>query len=46
MQFAEFGERSQVFDMPDLAAMPTAATNDWMSSAYGGSGFDLTLPDV
>jgi 2-polyprenyl-6-methoxyphenol hydroxylase-like FAD-dependent oxidoreductase len=44
MSFAEFGERSQVFDMPDLAAMPPAATNDWLSSAY--SGFVLTLPDV
>jgi 2-polyprenyl-6-methoxyphenol hydroxylase-like FAD-dependent oxidoreductase len=41
---ADHGERSQVFDMPDLAAMPTAATNDWMSSAY--PGFDLRLPDV
>ena len=46
MQMAEDGERSQVFDMPDLAAMPTAATNDWMSSAYAGSGFVLTLPEV
>jgi 2-polyprenyl-6-methoxyphenol hydroxylase-like FAD-dependent oxidoreductase len=46
MQMAEHGERSQVFDMPDLAAMPTAATNDWMSSAYAGSGFVLTLPGV
>jgi 2,6-dihydroxypyridine 3-monooxygenase len=44
MPMAEHGERSQVFDMPDLAAMPTAATNDWMSSAY--PGFVLTLPDV
>ena len=44
MPFAEFAERSQVFVMPDLAAMPTAATNDWMSSAY--SGFVLTLPGV
>jgi hypothetical protein len=37
-------ERSQVFEMPDLAAMPTAATNDWISSAY--PGFMVTLPDV
>jgi hypothetical protein len=44
MQIAEDGERRQVFDMPDLAAMPTAATNDWMSAAY--PGFDLTLPEV
>jgi 2-polyprenyl-6-methoxyphenol hydroxylase-like FAD-dependent oxidoreductase len=42
--FAEFAERSQVFEMPDLAAMPTAATNDWLASAY--SGFVLTLPGV
>jgi 2-polyprenyl-6-methoxyphenol hydroxylase-like FAD-dependent oxidoreductase len=41
---ADHDERSQVFDMPDLAAMPTAATNDWMSAAY--PGFDLTLPEV
>ncbi len=42
--FAEYAERSQVFEMPDLAAMPTAATNDWLASAY--SGFVLTLPGV
>jgi 2-polyprenyl-6-methoxyphenol hydroxylase-like FAD-dependent oxidoreductase len=44
MPFAEYAERSQVFEMPDLAAMPTAATNDWLASAY--SGFVLTLPGV
>jgi 2-polyprenyl-6-methoxyphenol hydroxylase-like FAD-dependent oxidoreductase len=44
MPFAEFAERSQVFDMPDLAAMPTTATNDWLASAY--AGFVLTLPAV
>jgi len=44
MPIAEHGELSQVFEMPDLAAMPTTATNDWMSSAY--PGFVLTLPDV
>jgi 2-polyprenyl-6-methoxyphenol hydroxylase-like FAD-dependent oxidoreductase len=44
MPFAEFGERSQVFEMPDLAAMSTTATNDWLASAY--SGFVLTLPGV
>jgi 2-polyprenyl-6-methoxyphenol hydroxylase-like FAD-dependent oxidoreductase len=44
MPFAEYGERSQVFEMPDLAAMPTAATNDWLAAAY--SGFVLTLPGV
>jgi 2-polyprenyl-6-methoxyphenol hydroxylase-like FAD-dependent oxidoreductase len=44
MPFAEYAERSQVFEMPDLAAMPPAATNDWLSSAY--PGFVLTLPDV
>jgi len=44
MPIAEHGERSQVFDMPDLAAMPAAATNDWLASAY--PGFVLTLPGV
>ena len=44
MPIAEDGERRQVFDMPDLATMPTAATNDWLSAAY--AGFDLTLPEV
>jgi 2-polyprenyl-6-methoxyphenol hydroxylase-like FAD-dependent oxidoreductase len=44
MPMAGHGERSQVFEMPDLAAMPTAATNDWMSSAH--PGFVLTLPGV
>ena len=44
MPMAEHGERSQVFDMPDLAAIPTPATNDWMSSAY--PGFVLTLRRV
>ncbi len=41
---AERIERSQVFDMPDLAAMPTTATNDWMSAAYPGAV--VTLPHV
>jgi len=44
MPIAEHGERSQVFDMPDLAAMPAAAANDWLASAY--PGFVLTLPGV
>jgi hypothetical protein len=44
MPFAEYAERSQVFDMPDLATMPTTATNDWLSSAY--SGWVVILPDV
>jgi 2-polyprenyl-6-methoxyphenol hydroxylase-like FAD-dependent oxidoreductase len=44
MPVAEQIERSAVFDMPDLAAMPTAATNDWMSAAH--SGLVVTLPDV
>ena len=44
MPIAERTERSHVFDMPDLAAMPTTATNDWMSSAY--PGLAVTLPDV
>jgi 2-polyprenyl-6-methoxyphenol hydroxylase-like FAD-dependent oxidoreductase len=36
-------ERSYVFGMPDLAAMPITATNDWLSAAY--AGFAVTLPD-
>ena len=44
MPVAERTERSAVFDMPDLAAMPTAATNDWMSAAH--PGLVVTLPDV
>jgi hypothetical protein len=30
--------------MPDLAAMPTAAANDWMSAAY--AGLPVALPGV
>ena len=37
-------ERIPVFDMPDLSAMPTAATNNWMSAAW--PGLVVTLPDV
>jgi 2-polyprenyl-6-methoxyphenol hydroxylase-like FAD-dependent oxidoreductase len=44
MPFAEYAERGQVFEMPDLATMPPTATNDWLSSAY--SGFVVTLPGV
>jgi 2-polyprenyl-6-methoxyphenol hydroxylase-like FAD-dependent oxidoreductase len=44
MPMAERIERTHVFDMPDLAAMPIAATNDWMSSAW--PGLVVTLPDV
>ena len=44
MPIAERIERSHVFDMPDLTTMPTAATNDWMSSAW--PGFVVTLPDA
>jgi len=44
MPMAERIERRLVFDMPDLATMPTAATNDWMSSAH--PGYVVTLPDV
>jgi 2-polyprenyl-6-methoxyphenol hydroxylase-like FAD-dependent oxidoreductase len=44
MPIAEQIERSAVFDMPDLATMPTAATNDWMSAIY--SGLAITLPDA
>jgi 2-polyprenyl-6-methoxyphenol hydroxylase-like FAD-dependent oxidoreductase len=39
---AEGIERSYVFGMPDLAAMPATATNDWMSAAYAGRL--VTLP--
>ncbi len=28
--------------MPDFAAMPTTATNDWVSAAY--AGLPVTLP--
>jgi hypothetical protein len=31
-----------VFGIPDLTAMPTAATNDWVSAAY--AGLPVTLP--
>jgi 2-polyprenyl-6-methoxyphenol hydroxylase-like FAD-dependent oxidoreductase len=41
---AELIERSYVFGMPDFAAMPATATNDWMSAAY--TGFTVTLPSV
>jgi 2-polyprenyl-6-methoxyphenol hydroxylase-like FAD-dependent oxidoreductase len=37
-------ERSYVFGMPDLTAMPTTAANDWMSAAY--PGLPVTLPGV
>jgi 2-polyprenyl-6-methoxyphenol hydroxylase-like FAD-dependent oxidoreductase len=39
---AEGIERHYVFDMPDLAAMPATATNDWISATY--AGLPLTLP--
>jgi 2-polyprenyl-6-methoxyphenol hydroxylase-like FAD-dependent oxidoreductase len=38
-------ERSYVFGMPDLSAMPVTAANDWMSAAYAGLGLAMTLPD-
>ena len=44
MPIAEHIEQSHVFDMPDLTTTPTAATNDWMSSAL--PGVVVTLPDV
>ena len=44
MPIAERIERSHVFDMPDFTTMSTAATNDWMSSAW--PGFVVTLPDA
>jgi hypothetical protein len=39
---AESIERVAVFGMPDLAAMPAAAANDWVSAAY--AGLPVTLP--
>ena len=44
MPDAERIERIQVFQAPDLSAMPTTATNDWMTAAHPGAV--LTLPDV
>jgi 2-polyprenyl-6-methoxyphenol hydroxylase-like FAD-dependent oxidoreductase len=44
MPTSELIERKYVFGMPDLAAMPAAAANDWMFSAF--SGFGVTLPDA
>jgi len=41
---AEGVERNYVLDMPDLAAMPTSATNDWMTAAF--AGLAVTLPDA
>ena len=41
---AEAIERDYVFGMPDFAAMPATATNDWMSATY--SGLAVTLPRV
>ena len=41
---AEAIERGYVFGMPDLTAMSTTATNDWMSATY--PGLVLTLPGV
>ena len=41
---AEVIERDYVFRRPDFAAMPTAATNDWMSAAY--PVLAVTLPRV
>lgn len=37
-------ERNYVFGLPDLTAMPTAATNDWLSAAF--PGLAVTLPGV
>jgi 2-polyprenyl-6-methoxyphenol hydroxylase-like FAD-dependent oxidoreductase len=44
MPTAELIERKYVFGMPDFTAMPAAAANDWMFSAF--SGFGVTLPDA
>ena len=37
-------ERSYVFGLPDLTAMPTTATNSWLSAAF--PGLEVTLPDA
>lgn len=39
---AEGIERSYMFGMPDLAAMPATAASDWMSAAF--PGLAVTLP--
>ncbi|HEY2796209.1 MAG TPA: FAD-dependent monooxygenase [Micromonosporaceae bacterium] len=41
---AELIEQVSIFGMPDLSAMPTAATNGWMSAIY--SGLPVTLPSA
>jgi 2-polyprenyl-6-methoxyphenol hydroxylase-like FAD-dependent oxidoreductase len=41
---ADVIERNYVFGMPDLSAMPTAATNDWLSGAF--TGLEVALPGV
>jgi 2-polyprenyl-6-methoxyphenol hydroxylase-like FAD-dependent oxidoreductase len=41
---AEGLERSYVLGMPDFTAMPTTATNDWVSEA--SAGLAVTLPGV
>ena len=37
-------ERSYVFGMPDLTAMPATAANDWLSAAF--PGLPVTVPSV
>jgi hypothetical protein len=44
MSVANLIERTAVFDMPDLATMRTAVTNDWMAARH--PGLVVTLPDV
>jgi 2-polyprenyl-6-methoxyphenol hydroxylase-like FAD-dependent oxidoreductase len=44
MPNVEVIERSYVFGMPDLTAMPTTAANDWLSAAF--PGLMVTLPGV
>jgi 2-polyprenyl-6-methoxyphenol hydroxylase-like FAD-dependent oxidoreductase len=41
---AEVIERISVFEMPDLTAVATTATNDWMSATY--PGLMVTLPGM
>jgi 2-polyprenyl-6-methoxyphenol hydroxylase-like FAD-dependent oxidoreductase len=41
---AEVIERNFVFGMPDVATMPTASANDWLSAAF--SGLPVTLPSA
>jgi hypothetical protein len=43
MPMADGIERSQVFDMPDLTSMPTAAAR---MAVISSSGFVITFPEA